>query len=50
MSVAGGDTKEESRLSPALSLFGALVYRRLLRWSRFHTRLYSSLSAANKAA
>ena len=24
MSVAGGDTKEESRLSPALSLFGAL--------------------------
>jgi len=50
MTVAGGDTKDESRLSPALSLFGALVYRRLLRWSRFHTRLYSSLSAANKAA
>ena len=43
-------TKDESRLLPVLSVFGALIYRRLWRWSRFHTRLYSPLSAANNAA
>ena len=43
-------TKDESRLLPIPSLFGALVYRQLWRWSRFHTKLYSPLSAANSAA